>query len=75
LVIDGQVEKVFINYKARLSRVGFGLFKHLFLKFGTQIIVANGNESEKLDIDFNVSKTQKSHEQWMFSFIVLFKSS
>jgi predicted site-specific integrase-resolvase len=49
LVIDGQVEKVFINYKDRLSRVGFGLFKHLFLKFGTEIIVANGHSDEKLD--------------------------
>jgi len=34
LVINGQVEKVFISYKDRLSRVGFGLFKHLFLKLG-----------------------------------------
>ncbi|HFU76839.1 MAG TPA: IS607 family transposase [Arcobacter sp.] len=49
LVIDGQVEKVFINYKDRLSRVGFSLFKELFLKFGTEIIVANGNTNEKLD--------------------------
>lgn len=49
LVIEGQVEKVFINYKDRLSRVGFGLFKHLFLKFGTEIIVINGNQNEKLD--------------------------
>ena len=49
LVIDGQVSKVFINYKDRLSRVGFGLFKHLFLKFGTEIIVANGHANDKLD--------------------------
>jgi len=49
LVIDGQVEKVFINYKDRLSRVGFGLFKHLFLKFGTEIIVVNGHANDKLD--------------------------
>jgi len=49
LVIDGQVEKVFINYKDRLSRVGFGLFKHLFLKFGTEIVVVNGHNNEKLD--------------------------
>ena len=48
-VIDGQVSKVFINYKDRLSRVGFGLFKHLFLKFGTEIIVANGHANERLD--------------------------
>jgi len=49
LVIDGQVEKVFISDKDRLSRVGFGLFKHLFAKFGTEIIVANGHANEKLD--------------------------
>ncbi len=46
LVLEGQVEKVFIN-KDRLSRVGFSLFKHLFLKFGTEIIVANGYSNEK----------------------------
>jgi len=49
LVINGQVEKVFINYKDRLSRIGFGLFKHLFFKFGTEIIVANGSSDEKLE--------------------------
>ncbi|MEN8220906.1 MAG: hypothetical protein ABFS56_32045 [Pseudomonadota bacterium] len=49
LVFDGQVEKVFISYKDRLSRVGFGLFKHLFLKFGTEIIVANGHSNDKMD--------------------------
>jgi len=27
------------SYKDRLSRVGFGLFKHLFENFGTEIIV------------------------------------
>lgn len=49
LVIDGQVEKIFISYKDRLSRVGFGLFKHLFLKYGTEIIVANDHANDKLD--------------------------
>ncbi len=49
LIIDGQVSRVFITYKDRLSRVGFGLFKHLFLKFGTEIVVINESNSEKLD--------------------------
>jgi len=49
LVINGQVEKVFISYKDRLSRVGFGLFKHLFSKYGKEIIVANGHANEKRD--------------------------
>ena len=51
LVIEKQVSKVFITYKDRLSRVGFGLFKHLFHKFGTQIIVINEVGNEKLDSD------------------------
>jgi len=34
LVFDVWKEKLFISYKDRLSRVGFGLFKHLFLKLG-----------------------------------------
>jgi predicted site-specific integrase-resolvase len=49
LVFDGQVEKVFISYKDRLSRVGFSLFKHLFLKFWTEIVVVNGHANEKMD--------------------------
>jgi len=49
LVIEGQVSKIFISYKDRLSRVGFGLFKHLFLQFGTKIVVAYVQNNEKLD--------------------------
>jgi predicted site-specific integrase-resolvase len=49
LVLDGQVSKVFISYKDRLSRVGFSLFKHLFFKFSTEIVVVNGHANEKLD--------------------------
>lgn len=49
LVINGQVEKVFITYKDRLSRVGFDLFKYLFLHFGTEIVVVFGQGNEKLD--------------------------
>lgn len=39
LVIQGKVKRVVITHKDRLSRVGFDLFKHLFDKFGTEIIV------------------------------------
>jgi predicted site-specific integrase-resolvase len=49
LIIDRQVNRLFITYKDRLSRVGFGLFKHLFNKFGTEIIVINETGNEKLD--------------------------
>ena len=49
LVLDGQVARVLIAYKDRLSRVGFGLFKHLFWKFGTEIVVIAESANEKLD--------------------------
>ncbi len=49
LVLDYKVAEIFITYKDRLSRVGFGLFKHLFLKFGCKITVINEAGSEKLD--------------------------
>lgn len=48
-VIDHKVAKVVITYKDRLSRVGFGLFYHLFKKFGTEIIVMSEVGSLKLD--------------------------
>ena len=48
-VIAGKVDKVIITYKDRLSRVGFELFKHLFLRFNTQIIVLSEIGDSKLD--------------------------
>lgn len=49
LILAYKVDKVVITYKDRLSRVGFELFKHLFAKFGTEIIVVSSIGSEKLD--------------------------
>lgn len=49
LILSYKVDKVVITYKDRLSRVGFELFKHLFAKFGTEIIVVSSIGSEKLD--------------------------
>lgn len=48
-IIAGKVDKVVISYKDRLSRVGFELFKHLFLRFNTQIIVVSDIGNSKLD--------------------------
>lgn len=48
-VISGKVEKVVITYKDRLSRIGFDLFKHLFLRFNTEIVVMSEIGSTKLD--------------------------
>lgn len=48
-IIDGKVERVVITYKDRLSRVGYGLFKHLFDHYHCEIVVMNDMGSEKLD--------------------------
>ena len=48
-IINYKVEKVIITYRDRLSRVGFDLFKHLFEKFGTEIVVISEIGSTKLD--------------------------
>lgn len=49
LVIAGKVSAVIITYKDRLSRVGFDLFKHLFDKYQTQIIVMSELTDKKTD--------------------------
>ncbi len=48
-IINYKVEKVIITYRDRLSRVGFDLFKNLFEKFGTEIVVVSDIGSTKLD--------------------------
>ena len=48
-ITNYKVEKVIITYRDRLSRSGFDLFKHLFEKFGTEIIVISEAGNQKLD--------------------------
>jgi len=48
-IIYGKIDRVVITYKDRLSRVGFDLFKHLFLRFNTDIVVMSDIGSSKLD--------------------------
>lgn len=48
-IIAGKVSKVIISYKDRLSRVGFDLFRHLFLRFNCEIVVMSEIGSTKLD--------------------------
>jgi len=45
----GKIERVVVSYKDRLSRVGFGLFKHLFDQQHCEIVVMSEVGSEKLD--------------------------
>lgn len=48
-VIAGKVCRVVISYRDRLSRVGFDLFHHLFLRFNCDIVVVSEVGSAKLD--------------------------
>lgn len=48
-ILTHRVERIVITYKDRLSRVGFELFKYLFKKFDTEIIVMSEIGSNKLD--------------------------
>lgn len=48
-ILDYRVDRVILTYKDRLSRVGFELFKHLFQKFGTEIVVISEIGNPKID--------------------------
>ncbi len=48
-IINYRVEKVIITYKDRLSRISFDLFRHLFARFGTEIVVVSEVGNKKLD--------------------------
>ncbi len=48
-IINYRVEKVIITYKDRLSRISFDLFRHLFARFGTEIVVVSEVGNQKLD--------------------------
>lgn len=41
LVTEFGVNKIFITYKDRLSRFGFGYLDHLFKKYNTEVIILN----------------------------------
>lgn len=47
-VIEYKINKIFITYKDRLLRISFDMFKDLFLKFETEIIVLNDIEDSKI---------------------------
>ena len=47
-IINHKVNRVFITYKDRLSRISFNMFKNLFKEFDCEIIVLNEIDDEKL---------------------------
>lgn len=46
-VTSYKINKIFITYKDRLSRISFDMFKSLFEKYGTEIIVLNEIDNPK----------------------------
>ena len=47
-IIQYKIDKVFITYKDRLSRISFQMFKNLFQEFSCEIIVLSEIDDEKL---------------------------
>ena len=54
-IFAGNVDKVFVSYKDRLTRFGFDYFKHIFEEFGTKIVVLD--ELEETNSDFQKELT------------------
>jgi predicted site-specific integrase-resolvase len=46
MVINNQINKIYITYKDRLTRFGFDYFKNLFEKFNAEIIILNNPINE-----------------------------
>lgn len=47
-IINHKIDKIFITYKDRLSRISFDMFKNLFKEFNCDIIILNEIDDEKL---------------------------
>ena len=54
-IFAGNVDKVFISYKDRLTRFGFDYFKNIFSEFGVEIVVLD--ELEETNSDFQKELT------------------
>lgn len=48
-IIDGNINKVIISNRDRLTRFGFGYFKHLFERFNCEIIEVNLTEDKTFE--------------------------
>lgn len=48
-IFAGNIDKVYITYKDRLTRFGFEYFENIFQKFGTKIVVIDSNEKTDQD--------------------------
>jgi len=50
-VINKKIDKIFITYKDRLSRLSFLTLENMFKQFGTQIIVINNKINNNIEDD------------------------
>lgn len=46
-IVEYKVKTVYVTYKDRLTRLSFDMFKRLFEKFGTEIVVLNELDNPK----------------------------
>lgn len=55
MVLDGCVDRIFINYKDRLTRFGFGYIEQVCQKMGTSIIIVSSETDEK-SLEFELAE-------------------
>lgn len=66
LILDRKVEKVFISYKDRMSRVGFELFDHLFKRFGCEIVIMNASSDPNQELITDIVSTLHSYSMSLY---------
>lgn len=54
LVLEGEVDTIYVSYKDRFTRFGFGYLESICSKLGTKIVVVNSTSEE----DFQTELTQ-----------------
>ena len=53
LVTKNEVDSVYISYKDRLSRFGFGYLEYIFSIYGTKIVVINSTEEKDFQTELS----------------------
>lgn len=56
LILEGNVENLYISFKDRLTRFGFNYFENLFAKFGTKIIVLDDDNFRDKNMENELTK-------------------
>ena len=46
-VINNEIDSIYVLYKDRFTRFGFGYFEKLFSKYNTKIVILNNNDDDK----------------------------